>query len=345
MYRKFEIYRPARHSGRLEGEYWTPPADVWKPSVSYKYMLKEIADQMTPAEAYRHKLQSTGKELRVLQRVEWRWSRALDLWVRSATTVQAGYRGMKGRQYYRSIRNDLILQRQQREARALAKQQFSQGLREDALQTIATVNPLNVELEVMRLKIYYVLGRHDDIENACANFLTKTKDNEDVHYILCLSRAQRGLYTESYQSLRHLFANCDYPSDMSQSLNGFVCMKLKPPKVYEAITSFDILIDHNPGDMNPLLYRASAYGILQDFDKMLADLNMINKFQPNLPHILAMRARCQACRRNWEGAKKDLKQILYWDDQNPYGYWGMQDVDQPYDPVPMVDKNILDDTF
>ena len=96
------------------------PVKAWSPSMSYKLKIHDVGAQPTPAEAYRHKLATTGKEMRVLQRLEWRWERRIEKWTRAATIVKAGYRGMLGRRYFRSIREELEIGKEQRTAKAQA---------------------------------------------------------------------------------------------------------------------------------------------------------------------------------------------------------------------------------
>ena len=46
-------------------------------------------------------------------------------------------------------------------------------------------------------------------------------------------------------------------------------MRLKPPKYYEAILSFDKLCYRHPEDMNVFLARASAVACVQNWDQAL----------------------------------------------------------------------------
>ena len=78
----FVIYRPETTSNRLEDYLFKK--GQWAPSQSYEHRLWDVTNQMTPAEAYRHRLATDGKLIRILQRLEWRWQKAYELWWKSA---------------------------------------------------------------------------------------------------------------------------------------------------------------------------------------------------------------------------------------------------------------------
>jgi len=90
----FEIYRPPQISNRLEPVYSKPKTNEWRPSVGYNHSLLVIQAQFTPAEHFRYRLATSGKEIRLIQKLELRWNRHFDLFRKSAIKVQASYRGV-----------------------------------------------------------------------------------------------------------------------------------------------------------------------------------------------------------------------------------------------------------
>lgn len=54
-----------------------------------------------------------------------------------------------------------------------------------------------------------------------------------------------------------------------------------------------------PEDMNALLLRANAYVCTQSFREAIDDVDVILKFQLNLPNALYMRARLNCCLREF----------------------------------------------
>lgn len=56
-------------------------AITWNPDVSYKKKLDQIRTQMTPAEIYRHRLDTIGRLARALLRLESLWTKDFDRWV------------------------------------------------------------------------------------------------------------------------------------------------------------------------------------------------------------------------------------------------------------------------
>lgn len=138
----------------------SPLLKTWVPSQNYRYELRDITEQMTPAEAYRHKLVTAGKEKRMLQRLEWKWSRHFDLWDRSSTIVKAGYRGMLGRRYFAKVKEKLQLKLAQRRCKDQTIDAYMSGDPELALRTIAEVPEMTRDLYIIKFKILYTTGAY-----------------------------------------------------------------------------------------------------------------------------------------------------------------------------------------
>lgn len=69
----------------------TIKAKVWSPNIYYGQTLEEIKQQRTPAEIYRHKLDTVGRHARDMMRLEVRWSHNLPLWVSLTTKIYCIY--------------------------------------------------------------------------------------------------------------------------------------------------------------------------------------------------------------------------------------------------------------
>jgi hypothetical protein len=138
----------------------SPLLKTWTPSQNYRYELRDITEQMTPAEAYRHRLVTAGKEKRVLQRLEWKWARNFELWDRSCTLVKAGYRGMLGRRYFAKVKEALQLQLAQRRCKEQTIDAYMNGEPQLALDTIETVPEMTRDLYIIKFKILYTTKMH-----------------------------------------------------------------------------------------------------------------------------------------------------------------------------------------
>jgi hypothetical protein len=134
---------------------------LWHPNDSYKHTLQQIRDQLTPAGIYREKLATTGREERKLRRLEWRWERRFVKWTKAATIVQAGYRGMVGRKYFKSIRYDLEMKKAQREAKIAAIEAFKAGDKEKTLKILSRVEQMTGELYIVKAKVQYIMEQID----------------------------------------------------------------------------------------------------------------------------------------------------------------------------------------
>lgn len=100
----FEIYRPPRIPSRLEPKFIPPPENEWRPSLDYKHTLLDVKQQFTPAEYYRQRLKTSGAYIRMIQRLEMRWSRHLEKFTSASITVQAWFRGVMGRRLFQKVK-------------------------------------------------------------------------------------------------------------------------------------------------------------------------------------------------------------------------------------------------
>jgi hypothetical protein len=157
MQEEFSIYRPPTTSGRLEGTYYQPPEEVWRPSLSYKYRLHDIQNQFTPAEYFRHTLVTEGKYIRIIQKLEKRWLKNIDAFTSSAIRIQALHRGNVGRTYFRSVHAELTVKYRKREALHSALVYFEEHEYLKAIDSLDTITPMPMELLQLKLKSYYKL--------------------------------------------------------------------------------------------------------------------------------------------------------------------------------------------
>jgi hypothetical protein len=145
----FTIYRPKVSSGRLELPIYR--RKEWKPSLSYKHSLEDIRSQMTPSEHYRHRLVTSGKEIRMIQRLEFRWNRDINKWSRAATKIAALHRGNVGRAAFLLIKDHLVRMYIQRMARKVATDYFVSSMYNEAIVHID--NQLEQPLDLLEIKL------------------------------------------------------------------------------------------------------------------------------------------------------------------------------------------------
>jgi hypothetical protein len=134
----------------------------WVPDDSYKLTLTQIRSQLTPSGIYRNELATTGRAERELRRLEWRWERRLDKWVKAATTVKAGYRGMMGRNHFKQIKHVLEVVQAQRLAKRAAIDVFRSGDKDGTLEILAQVQEMNGDLFVIQAKVLYTQHRFEE---------------------------------------------------------------------------------------------------------------------------------------------------------------------------------------
>ena len=315
----------------------------WAPSIKYSYNSWDILHQMTPAENYRHQLATSGKTIRMLQRLEWRWQKALQRWWILATRVQSGYRGMVARKYYRSIKNDLIRFKEQREAQRAVVQLFSSGEKDESLIVLDKVEVLSTELWIIKIKILFSKGDFLNCAATCRRVIEINGKCEEAYYTLACIMAREERYEEAYMQLKLLMSYVDEPNGESFRLNALICMKLVPPKLSEAVISANSLVAYFPEDMSGILQRACILACSQDWDLALKDLNVILLYQPNLTNVRCLRARTYTAVREWDKAKGDYEEVLKKYPQDPTAWYGLADIEQPYDPEPSVDFDLVAD--
>lgn len=162
MLEDFYIYRPEKTTGRLEGTYYKGSQRHWRPSLSYKHNIDDIRNQFTPAENFRHELATSGKYIRMIQRLEIRWNRRFEEFTLAATKVQSLFRGNISRAYYETVKQDLLIELKRRQAKSIASDLFLQN---DFLGSIDEINrnlPGTTELLCIKLKSLYQLERYQE---------------------------------------------------------------------------------------------------------------------------------------------------------------------------------------
>ena len=79
--------------------------------------------------------------------------------IKCASSVKAGWRGMKGRIYFKSIKADLIVKKEQREAKLNASTLYAEGKIHEALEILSSVKAENMlpSLLFMKSQFFYQL--------------------------------------------------------------------------------------------------------------------------------------------------------------------------------------------
>ena len=339
---RFVIYRPPKPSNRLE-DFQYKLYGQWAPSIKYSYNMWDIRNQMTPAEHYRHRLATSGQLIRMLQRLEWRWQKSFQLWWDMSIRVQSGFRGLVARKYYRSVKTDLLRIKEQRECKKAVVRVFSEGNKEEALVLLGKVDVLSTELWAIKIKVLYSTKKFDECLGVCKHVLGIDPHCEEAHYCLACIYARQERYVDAYMQLKQLMAEVDNPSPDAFRLNGLVAAKLLPPRLIEAVDSCNAMVQMWPEDMNALLQRACSMACAQDWDQAIKDLSTVLLFQPSLHHVRCLRARAYTASRQWEKAAEDYKEVLSRKSDDWQAWYGLEDCNQPYDPQPMVDHDLVND--
>lgn len=367
MNRRFEKYRPPKPSNRLEPLYSTDKAK-WMPSTHYKFTVHDIRNQLTPAEYYRARLVDSGTEIRAIHRLEWRIQKNPDGFLKASLKFQSLYRGFKGRQYFNSIKVELKMKRLQRDAensvKSLMKSQteleesISSAINEDgvdhtnnisyrnyenAIEIIDSVPRPTVLLLVMKAKMLYRISKFNDCEIVAREVLDLDNVNEDGYFLLACSLIKRNKFEQAYEELKLAFALLDEAGEHIVRLNAFICPKLNPPIYDETFDNCNHLVTTFPEDMNALLQRGCSLSCLQDWNGAIEDFTLILYYQPDLPNVLCLRARAYCCIREWQKSKDDYNRVMELYPDYATAWYGLQDVDQAYSELPMIDENLVND--
>lgn len=158
----FTVYRPETTTGRLEGTYYQDPEDVWRPSLSYKYSIKDIKNQFTPAENFRHRLATSGKYIRMIQHLEIRMNRHHAAFLKAAVKVQSWHRGNTARELFKLKRTELEADLRRRQLKAKAIVLFRKELFEETIYEIDCNLPSSVEILLIKMKSQYRLKLYEE---------------------------------------------------------------------------------------------------------------------------------------------------------------------------------------
>jgi len=326
----------------------TDKKEPWQPKNHYSLSLKDIQEQFTPSEAYRHRLATEGKLERTLRRLEVRWTKSIIYWTRSSIKVQAFYRGCRGRILFKVLKPNLVKQREQRDAKKAILEASRNGeKRQEALDILERIGEKDCDLFIFESKISYSLQQFERSEEAARHALALEPDNTDAKYLICCALINKQFMNQAFDQLSEMINTDCWPTTQRVQvyfLRAYAATRMIPPQFQQAVLDFTFLIGESPLDLNLYLQRACAYSGLQDWTHALADLCHVLVFQPKLAHVLAIRARVYCCIRDWKKAREDYKSIL---DRNPsdaVAQRGLAECSEPSpeDEFPMLDSSLVE---
>jgi hypothetical protein len=261
--KEFEIYRPEKHSDRLElfnenGEI-IPKDDVWKPSVSYKVKLSEVKSQFTPAEYFRYRLQTSGKYIRMIQRLEARWKRNYQVWNNATLRIQAAYKGMKSRFYFQTIKDGLFKQlKHRRLLEATRTSFFKERIYEKTIELALTTEYESDELLTLTMKAHYRLSHYSQCISVANLLLSVNNQNEEATYFKACSLTACKQYDDALTTLKDVMSLRGYTADHLFALCGCLCFEVFPPLYDNAVDCFSELIHRNPRDFDSVSVSSLA---------------------------------------------------------------------------------------
>lgn len=307
---EFTIYRPPLPSHRLESKYAADNRSVWQPSHSYKATLRDIQQQFTPAEHFRHKLATSGKQIRIIQRLELRMNRRHDAFAAAAVVVQARVRGIRDRTRFHRIKHDLQASLELRRATQAAVDAFAAKDYARCVQHCMTMAARSSDSLLMQTKAHYYLRQYQQAV-ACSDALRELSPSlEAAYYLQACSWCRLGDGPAAIAILDAATAHLASPSNAFLSLYGYICSQLSPPRIESAIDSFSAVLAADPGDLDALLERASCHCCLQDYSLAMRDFNRVLAFKPGHLQARLRRARLSSCLRDWAAAKADYSMLL-----------------------------------
>jgi hypothetical protein len=248
----FVPYRPEPPSHRLElldenGN--VVPKDVWKPSVSYKFALSDVKTQFTPAEYFRYRLVTSGKYIRMIQRLETRWKRNFVAWTKAALTVQAAYKGMKVRRFFHSIKDELMLELRQRRLFEATNIAFTtEKDYQKVIELSLTTEKDSPELVRLRMKSEYRLHYYQQCVASANTLLSWNRQEEDATYFKACCQAHFKQYQDCLDTIKDLMTVIPKASNHLFILYGTVCFETNPPQYENARDSFTEVINRNGRD-------------------------------------------------------------------------------------------------
>jgi tetratricopeptide (TPR) repeat protein len=117
-----------------------------------------------------------------------------------------------------------------------------------------TGNQMNINLYIMKCKLYYSLHEIKNCESAAKEIINLDESNIDGHYLLACCYTSKQQYESAFKQLSILFSvNGSAQIENVIRLNGFLCTKINPPQYDEAVLSFDLLVSKYPEDMNAVI--------------------------------------------------------------------------------------------
>lgn len=273
MEEAFTIYRPETTTGRLEGTYYIDSGNNWRPSLSYKYKIDDIRNQFTPAESYRHALATSGKQIRMIQRLEIRWNHNYPAFVRAAVKIQSLSRGSAARERFRIIKSQLMQDLRRRQIKVTSVTLFENGRYMEAIEEINRNLPVSVELLGIKMKSLYkvkdysnciqtsleIIGKHlvyvlnfqnrfNNIKYCWHTRIDMDILNEQAYYMQACCYVCTGNDDAAYKTMKLGAIQFELPSRNTLTLCAYIATRISPPRFMEAVESLTSILKRNKQD-------------------------------------------------------------------------------------------------
>lgn len=249
MAQDFVIYRPPLPAHRLENKYAAERPEVWRPSHSYKQKISDIQLQLTPAETFRYRLATSGKQIRLIQRLELRLNRNVEGFTWAAIIVQALVRGVLGRRYFHRVRDDLKVSLDLRRNTQAAVEEFKAKNFMECIHFCRQCSTRNEAICLMELKAHYYLSAFEEAIQCSLELKHINQELEELYYIQACSWSQLGRYDEAVRVLDEAYVYIPRTSTRFLRLYGYISLQLTPPKFESAISCYSEVVKRDSKDL------------------------------------------------------------------------------------------------
>ena len=297
----------------------------------------ENMEELTPAQQYRLALSKLSDHEKLIMRLENRWKKNVDKWIRASIRVQAVYRGYRGKRVAMGLRGKARVLKMKLDLVAKAQEAFRWKKWEELMNSSAEVLKMDPEhVEVRRLRGHCHLGQkqyREAIEEYSEALL------RDKNHIECRTARVRCLsilreYSSAFEDFNHLM-EIDSENSSYWHLRGLIHGKLNMWP--QAAADFEQCVELGDSEPSDYIRRGMAQASSQRWEDAIASFGEALRRDERNVMALYMRGRVYCCYRKWAEAEEDFNMALRWDPRCEEAQRGLEIIAIPHLPLPLTD--------
>ena len=295
------------------------------------------AEELTPSQQYRLMLNSLSDHERLIMRLENRWKKSIDKWIRASVKAQSVYRMHQAQRVAMGLRGKARVLKMKLNLIAKAQDHFRWKKWDECMKTAQEVLALEAEnVEMRRLRGHCELGqgKHRAAVEEYSLGLAVDADHIEIRQARVRCHTILQDYPSAFEDFNHLM-EIDCEESSYWHMRGLLHGKLNMWE--EAAADFEHVVALGNTDPVDYIRRGMAQASSQRWESAIKSFSEALKREERNVTALVLRGRVYCCYRKWGEAEADFNEALRWDPHSEEAAAGLEVVHIPHLPLPITD--------